>query len=113
MATTHHRRAKAIMGGVVWLMVRAPMDIALWQCQHIYMSYIVALQVTDFLILVYIFYQFLQYRARRPWRCPVCDGWGQRLYTPGMNPELRSQLTTCTACKGAGFIWEELERKKP
>lgn len=112
MPTRHHRRAKAVMGGMLWLMVRAPMDIALWQCQHQYMSYIVALQITDFFVLVFIFYQFLQYRARRPWKCPVCDGWGHRIYTPGMPSEMRSQLTRCSSCGGVGYIWEELERRK-
>lgn len=108
MSMRHDNRVKAVMASMIWFMLRMPMDIALYVCQHYYFLYIVSLQVTDFLILAYVFYQFFQYRARRLWKCPACDGWGHRGYVPGLPVELRPQLTRCHACNGTGFVWEQI-----
>lgn len=40
-------------------------------------------------------------QSPRPYKCPACDGWGQRWDRHGAD----IKRVICTACKGEGVIW--------
>jgi len=43
--------------------------------------------------------------AKQPYKCPCCDGWGQRW--PNCTVSTTLQMVDCPACLGTGLIWAE------
>ncbi len=45
-----------------------------------------------------------------PYKCPVCDGIGKRIYYPDCT--INTQTVTCHACGGTGIVWEKVEQEE-
>lgn len=109
MATRRARAVKAMLGGLIWLAMRVPTDVVLIGCnQSGVLPYAITLQLVDFVVISYMLFRLFQYRLRKPWKCPACDGWGRRMHTPGIGEDKIVQLSTCSACNGSGYIWEQI-----
>lgn len=42
-----------------------------------------------------------------PYKCPCCDGWGQR-DTAAPLDSVSKRMETCRGCNGSGVIWRQL-----
>ncbi len=107
MATRRAHLIKSIMAGVIWLLLRVPTDLVLIRdSPRDIVMFAITVQILDVLVVAYLIYQVLRYRIHKPWKCPVCDGWGKRMYTPGISAQVKAQLATCESCHGSGVVWE-------
>lgn len=109
MPTRRARLIKAIMAGTIWVLLHVPLDIILMRNErNDIVTFAISIQLLDVVIVGYLIFQVLQYSLNRPWKCPVCDGWGRRFFVPGMPNEKNSQLTKCGTCAGSGVVWERI-----
>jgi hypothetical protein len=110
--TRNARLIRALVASLVWILLHVPMDLILARSQHTdIIAFAITVQVLDVVILSYLYYQLLEHVLYRPWKCVVCDGWGKRMYFPGIGEEKKAQLQICNACQGSGIIWERLAQK--
>jgi hypothetical protein len=103
------RLTKAILAGVIWVVLHIPLDIIIIRAGRTDIAaFAITVQALDVVILSYLVFQIMQYQRHRPWKCVVCDGFGKRHFIPG-GTGIGSPI--CTACLGSGVLWERVAQK--
>jgi len=115
MFRSRSRLIRTLFFSAIWLSLRIPTDLLLYKCalSNIPLfEFAVAVQFADGVVATFLIYRIVSQQMQRPWKCPVCDGWGRRLYSPPIVEGEERKLSTaasCKACSGVGYIWETLE----
>jgi len=115
MPTKNSRRWLTLLFASVWVGTHIPFDYTIYKMRMTdALIYSFAIQTLELILGVILFYSYLENRdtqrllkdTKRPWKCPGCDGWGKRVYIPGMGKDNKAMLEICVACKGSGVVWE-------
>jgi len=102
----------------LWLCLRIPSAILVYKCHRgdfPLVEYSIALLFADTCIAVFLIYRVVSAEMLRPWKCPACDGYGKRFFSPpidGTNPDAVATSVKCFACTGKGILWESVKGER-
>src|SRR6185369_6109020 len=113
MFRSRSRLARTIVFSTLWLALRIPTDILLYECTKqnlVMLENAIALQVADAIVACFLVYRVIAEQINRAHKCPTCKGrkklYGDEALFLPTDPIILRTSATCPTCVGLGYIWE-------